>query len=88
MQQRIALALDWTGRVAQQATSARRGTGYHPDAMGMPMLNGRLGANCPFRTAIALSERPKPRRTPTKASFTDITAYVKMSYLRHQLRTN
>jgi len=48
-------------------TSARRATGNHPDATGMPMMKGRLGASCPFRTAIALSERPKPRRTPTKA---------------------
>jgi len=45
--------------------SARRVTGNHPDAMGMPMLNGRLGTNCPFRTAIALSERPKPHHTST-----------------------
>jgi len=48
-------------------SSARRATGNHSDATGMPMLKGWLGANCPFRTAIALSERPKPRRTPTKA---------------------
>ena len=48
-------------------TSARRATGNHPEATGMPMMKGRLGANCPFRTAIALSENPKLRRTPTKA---------------------
>jgi len=52
---------------AATAASARRATGNHPEATGMPMMKGRLGANCPFRTAIALSERPKPRRTPTKA---------------------
>jgi len=57
----------------QVAASARRVTGNHPDATGMPMLKGRLGANCPSRTAIALSERPKPRRTPTKAPLNGIT---------------
>jgi len=50
-----------------EPASARRATGNHPEATGMPMMKGQLGANCPFRTAIALSERPKPRRTPTKA---------------------
>jgi len=30
-------------------SSARRATGNRPDAMGMTMLNGRLGANCPFK---------------------------------------
>jgi len=63
-----------TGKSKLALSSARRVTGNHPEATSMPMLKGRLGANCPFRTAIALSKRPKPRRTSTEAPLNGLTA--------------
>jgi len=37
------------GTTVECTMSARRMTGNRHDAMGMPMLKGRLGANCPFK---------------------------------------
>jgi len=49
--------------------SARRGTGNHPDAMGVPMLNGRLGANCPFKIGNCPFRKAKAASHAQKGPF-------------------